>query len=158
MLLEPLTTNEQADNGGFTHRAIISAKDLTQATAAAAQTIKLCDVASGDILGPFAWRAHTFLKDASDAAFNTTTMSVGDNAAVNTHIAAVEVNENGTEVAQGLGTTLVHYTAANALNVTFNSQTGKKLSDIDVGQIVLLFTLRRIADLTKVVDAVSINK
>lgn len=144
----PLTTNEQADNGGYNHIAVVTADALTQTTANTAQTITLCGIKIGDIIGKVLWRAKTYFKDASDAAFNTTTMSVGDDASVTTYKAAIELNVNGTEVSEGFTNTAVGpYTVASNLTVTFNAMVAKSLSNIDTGEVVILFQLQRIATL-----------
>ena len=139
----PLTVNEASLNAGMTHTFTIDADDLTETTVNTAQTITICSLKAGDIIGKIAWRAKTFLQDASDSAFNSTTMSVGDDSAVTTHIAAIQVNINGTEVRQGFSNTAVHYSAANHITVTFNAMAAKKLSDIDVGEIEFFFQLYR---------------
>ena len=139
----PLTVNEASLNAGMTHTFTIDADDLTETTANTPQTITICSLKAGDIIGKISWRAKTFLQDASDSAFNSTTMSVGDDSAVTTHIAAIQVNINGTEVRQGFSNTAVHYAAANHLTVTFNSMALKSLSNIDVGEIEFFFQLYR---------------
>ncbi len=159
MRVQPLATNEIADNGGYTHICGISADDLTQATAAASQTIKLCDLKAGDSILKVAWRVKTFFKDESDAAFNSTTMSVGNTASgVAAHIAAIQLNENGTEVRQGFTNTAVGpYTAADSVTATFASMAAKSLSAIDVGEVEILFQLSRIAQLEEATSAVDIT-
>jgi len=152
-----LLTNEIADNGGYTHEAIISADDLTEATANTAMTFQ-CDIAAGDTILKVAWRVKTFLSDASDAAYNSNTMSVGDDAAVTTHIAAVQLNSNGTEVRQGFSNVAVEYTAADHFIVTVNSMAGKSLSNIDGGQVVIFFQLSRIATLEAALVGISVTK
>ncbi len=160
MRVQPLATNEIADNGGYTHICAISADDLTQATAAAVQTIKLADLKAGDSILKVAWRVKTFFKASADAAFNTTTMSVGNTATgVAAHIAAIELNENGTEVRQGFTNTAVGpYTAADSITATFGSMAAKSLLNINVGEVEILFELSRIAQLEEATSADTINK
>jgi hypothetical protein len=156
--VQPLLTNEIADNGGYTHRAMITADDLTVTTTNTAQTFQF-DLAAGDTIHKVAWRAETFLKDASDAAYNSNTMSVGDDSSVTTYIAAIQLNENGTEVRQGLTNTAVTYTAPDHFKITINSMSAKALNDIDTGQVVIFFQLSRLATLTNaVVHAVVTTK
>ena len=154
----PLTTNEQAGNAGMTHVATISANDLTVTAANTLQTFTLCTLKAGDIITKVAWRAKTFLKDASDTAYNNNTMSVGHTGDVAAHIAAIQVNENGTEVRQGFSNTAVHYAAADILTVTVNSMAAKALNDIDVGEIEIFFGLYRPATLANAVTGTAITK
>jgi hypothetical protein len=147
MLVRPLGTQEQAGQCGFTHIAVITADDLTQATAATAQTITLVTLLAFDIIQKVGWYLKTPFKDVSDAAFNSDTMSVGDNAAVTTHIAATEVNENGTEILSHYSNTAVRYTSADKIAVTFNSMAAKSLVNIDVGELHIFFALLRMSTL-----------
>lgn len=140
----PLTNEERAANNGATHRAVITADSLTETATNTAQTLKLIDLQAGDFIAKCWWRCKTFLKDVSDAAFNTTTMSVGNVAAVDTHIDAIETNVNGTEVKEGISNVQVGpYTSADKVAVTFNSMSGKALNDIDTGEVHVFFTLVR---------------
>jgi hypothetical protein len=147
MLLRPLGTQEQAGQTGFTHVAVITADDLSNATLAAAQTILISPLLAYDVIVKVGWYLKIPFKDLSDAAFNTSTMSIGDNAAVATHIAATEVNENGTEIFSHYSNTAVRYTAADKIAVTFNSMAAKALLNIDVGELHVFFTLLRMSNL-----------
>ena len=155
MRVTPLATNEIADNGGYTHIASISVDDLTSTTNGAAQTITLAALKAGDSILKVAWRAKTFFIDNDDAAFTSTTMSVGNTATgVTAHIAAIELNERGTEVRQGFTNTAVGpYTAADSITVTFTPTAGKNLAALDAGEVEVLFQLSRIADLEQAVTA-----
>ncbi len=145
MILRPLATNEQAGNDGMTHEAIVTADDLTTAAANTAQTIKLCDLVAGDIILRVATRLKTAFKVSSDAAFNTSTYSVGDNAGVATHIAATEVNANGTPVIEKISTATAGtpYTATDKIAVTFNAMAAKSLLSMNTGELHILFKLLR---------------
>jgi hypothetical protein len=159
MICKPLATNEIADNGGYTHIATITADDLTVTTNNTSQTITIATLAIGDAIGKVATRVKTSFKDASDTAFNTTTITVGDTAnAVNNHITSQETNENGTVVVEKFSNTLVGpYTAADKIAITFNAMAAKKLSDIDTGEIQVLFQLQRIKQLTLAVAGSAIT-
>lgn len=155
----PLTVNESSLNAGMTHIASVNANDLTNTTNAAATTLTLCTLKAGDIMIKIAWRAKTFFKNSADAAFNTTTMSVGNIATgVAAHIAAIELNENGTEVRQGFVNTAVMYAAADSLTVTFNSMAAKNLNSLNVGEVEILFEILRPAVLEQAVGAKPITK
>jgi len=78
MKLYPLLGDELKAHGGATHRAVLTHEDLTETTANTAQTVALATVENkvavecvyADLVTPF--------QDASDAAFNTNTLTVGD--------------------------------------------------------------------------------
>jgi len=129
----------------MTHQAIINADDLTQATTNTAQTIKLCDLAAGDVILKVALRVKVPFENTADAAFNTTTVSVGDNAAVTTFLAAAEANKNGTVVPNRIGTVSGGpYAAADKVAVTFNAMAAKALNSINKGELHVFFRLYRI--------------
>ncbi len=159
MKLWALTTNEQAANNGATHMASIDADDLTETTANTAQTIELLPLLAGDYVIAVWWRLKTAFKDASDAAFNVTTMSVGDTATgVAAHIAAKELNENGTEISEFASFTVVGaYAAADKVAATFNAMSAKSLSTIDVGEVVFFIKVLRPAILEDALGASQIT-
>jgi hypothetical protein len=158
MICKPLTTNEIADNGGYTHIATITADDLTTTTANTAQTILIANLAIGDAIGKVATRLKTNFENTADAAFNTTTMSIGDLAAVSTHTAAAETNNNGTVVSEKFSNTLVGpVTAADKIAITFNAMAGKNLNTINKGEIEVLFQLQRIKQLEQAVAGSAIR-
>jgi hypothetical protein len=155
----PLTTNEQAGNSGMTHVCTIDANDLTTAATNTAQTFTLCALKAGDIIIKTAWRLKTAFQNTADAAFNTDTLSIGDTATgVAAHIAAIEVNLNGTEVFQGFNNTAVHYAAADSLTATFNSMAAKSLKDLNAGEVEIFFQLYRPSVLETSVASTSITK
>lgn len=152
--LQPLALQEISSNAGMTHFAVITADALTTSTANTAQTINMGVVPAGYYVMKSELRLVKPFKDASDAAFNTTTTSLGDGSAVNTHITAKETNENGTEiVVPALNNTPVGpYTSADHLDITFNAMAAKKLSDIDVGELhvlVQLFNPKALSDVKR---------
>ena len=143
MKVRVLSTNERAENLGFTHVAIITADDLTQATANTLQTITIIALAAGDVIRKVLWYLRVPFQNTADAAFNSDTISVGDTAAVTTHLAAAEANLNGTEIIWRIGSTAVLYTAADGLTITINSMAAKSLVNINRGELFLLFALER---------------
>jgi hypothetical protein len=158
MLCRPLSTNEIADNGGYTHIASITADDLTTTTANTAQTIQIATLATGDAIGKVATRIKTNFANTGDNAFNTTTVTVGDNSSVSTHTSAQETNANGTVVSEKFSNTLVGpYTAADKIAITFNAMTAKNLNSINVGEIEVLFQIQRIKQLEQAVAASAIK-
>lgn len=150
MITRPLALHEQAAHRGATHMSIITADDLTQPTANTAQTIKLCDLAVGDVMSFVEDNVKVPFKNSADAAFNTTTRSIGDVAAVNTHTAAAEANANGTVVPRKLSVVTVGpYTAVDKLAVTFNAMAAKSLVNINTGELHVFFGILRVDQLSK---------
>lgn len=151
MEVRPLSTNERAETPGFTHVARITADDLTQASNNTAQTLKICDLKIGDVIGRVQDWVKTQFQKTGDTAFNSTTRSLGDNGSATRWGAAVEANANGSVVTSQFSNTAVGpYTSADAFNITFNAMSAKKLLDINRGEIVVLFQLIRAKN---VVDA-----
>jgi hypothetical protein len=137
-----LTTNEQAANGGYTHILVLNPViDLTETTANTSMTFNVAPTIVGDTIVKYALYFQPALKDASDTAFNSTTVSFGDSSSATRFISGVQGNENGTEVIITFGNTAYTYTAMS----------GKSLSDIDTGQIVILFELLRHQTLAKAI-------
>lgn len=141
--LQPLALQEISSYSGMTHFAAITADALTQTTAATAQTITLATIPAGYYVIKSEMRLVKPFKDASDNAFNTTTASLGDGTGVATHIAAKELNENGTEITtpQLNNTAVGPYAADSTLTITFNSMAAKSLNNIDVGEVHVLVQL-----------------
>lgn len=147
--VRPLALHEIAAHKGFTHMAIVTADDLTTTATNTTQTIKLCDLVAGDILGAIEDNVVVQFKDASDTGFNVTTRSGGDNASATTFYAAAEANANGTVVPVKFSNTAVGpYTAASAVKITFTSMAAKALSDIDRGELHVFFAILRVSQLS----------
>ena len=160
MLLRPLTTNERAETPTFTHVARITADDLTQATVAAAQTIDLATLQKNDIILRVAGYIRVPFQNTLDAAFNTTTVSIGDTSGVAALAAAGEANANGTFV-NTLGLVLPGgkiYTAADTFRVTFNAMAGKALVNLNRGEYYVFGTICRLADVANAMAAARISK
>lgn len=148
--LRPLTTNEQAGNAGFTHEVVFAAgTNLTETTTNTAQTYNLFKTHAGDTIVKWALIADPAFKDASDAAFNSTAFSFGDEDSATRFLNAVQLNENGTEVLYTYGNTAYTYTAVKQITCTIASMSAKALSDIDTGRAILLVELCRLETLTK---------
>jgi hypothetical protein len=158
MKVRPLTTNERAETPGFTMVAVLTADDLTQATLAALQTITICALQTGDVIQRVAWYLRIPFQNTLDVGFNTTTVSVGDTAAVTTHLTAAEANINLTEIIWRIGNTPVLYVAPDILTVTFNSMAAKALVNINRGELHLFFALSRLKFVSDAMAAVGIAK
>jgi len=130
---------------GFTHVAEIVAADLTQVTAATAQTIELIPVALGSLVEKAAVLVETAFADASDTAFNSVTVEVGDGGSAARFLAAQQVNVNGTEVMAKGGTGTLHaYTGTDTVDIKFNSMSDKSLVDIDTGKLFVFLSVREL--------------
>ena len=134
---------------GYTHKVIITHNDLTTATANTAQTIELLSVAAGDVVNTAAVKVVTAFSDASDTAYNTTTLIVGDDGTTNRFVTSQELNVNGTEVLYKAATnTAPHaYTAANTVDAVFGSMAAKSLSDIDAGEVHVFLGVNKLLSL-----------
>ena len=134
---------------GYTHKVIITHDDLTMATANTVQTIELLSVAAGDVVNTAAVKVVTAFSDASDTAYNTTTLIVGDDGTTNRFVTSQELNVNGTEVLYKAATnTAPHaYTVANTVDAVFGSMAAKSLSDIDAGEVHVFLGVNKLLSL-----------
>lgn len=150
-----LTTNEQAGNGGFTHEVTFgpgTSNPLAETTADTDTTFNLFKVIAGDVMVKAALILDPALSDASDAAFNSTAFSFGDEDDDDRFIDGVETNVNGTEVLHTYDNTAYGpYTATKQLTCLVESMTAKSLSNIDTGRLVLLIQILRLSTLAKAV-------
>lgn len=155
-----LTTNEQAGNAGFTHIVTFGNATAGGGINALNDTVadedivfNLFKVQAGDIMVKAALIADPAFSDASDAAFNSTAFSFGDEDSAARFISAVQLNVNGTEVLWTYDNTVYGpYTAEKQLTVLIESMTAKKLSEIDTGRCVLLIHILRLPTLVKAVS------
>jgi hypothetical protein len=140
--------------GGATHIAAIKCTDLASFTATASTptgTLELFDVEDGDVVSVIGSRLKTAFSDASDGAFNSTLIQVGDGGSVARFLVSQEVNLNGTEILAKEGVAAGYaYTGADTVDIKFTSTAGKALSDLDAGEVHIYF---RIAKLGKVSTA-----
>jgi hypothetical protein len=134
---------------GFSHKAVVTHIDLTEATADTDQTIALLSVVAGDVVEKAAYKLVTPFSDASDAAFNDTKVQVGDGTDTDEYIAATQVNENGTEVlfAANVNTVPYAYTAADTVDLLVESMTAKSLSNLDAGEIHIYLAVTKLSSL-----------
>lgn len=123
-------------------RVVITHEDLTETTANTAQVIALMTKGAGKSVELVKSQVITPFEDASDAAFNTTTLTVGDTGDADRLLASQEVNVNGTEVLVKKGTGTVYEPSSDtAINLTVGSMSGKSLSNIDTGEVHLYFNI-----------------
>jgi hypothetical protein len=156
MKFSSITNEEKTSSGGFTHRIDFSYRDITAAIAN--NTAKtwgagfLPALAASDIVFKTELHLTTPFQDASDAAFNSSTISFGDTTTATRFINASEANLNGTEVIDvepGAVQNAI-YTAAGQLQLTLNAMANKSVSDLDVGQAYILVEIHRAADPARV--------
>lgn len=152
-------TNEEKAATGFTHRVDFSYLDIPagipvntpQVFAGAgspAGWVGLPSFKASDIVRRVELHLTVPLQNTADAAFNTTTLSLGDAGLATRYISASETNLNGTEVIDvipGAATNFIN-TAAAQLQLTLNSMAAKTLSSLNKGQFYILFDLVRAAD------------
>ena len=134
---------------GFTHRVVVTHEDLTQATANTAQVIPILSAPAGTYVRDCAIHMTTAFKDTSDAAFNTTAITIGDDGDVDRLLASCELNVNGTEVFwKGTVPANVPYlfAADNTIDITFNAMADKALVDIDAGELVVFLNVAELAN------------
>jgi len=149
MKFSPLTMEEVAASGGFTHRLDFSYRDIPAGIASNTTKVwgagYLPALAISDFVAKTELHLTTPFKDASDSAFNTTTLSFGDATTATRFINASEANENGTEVLNVVpgAVTNAIYTAAGQLQLTLGSQANKVISNIDTGQAYILVEIHR---------------
>ena len=142
---------------GYTHVVIITADDLTTTATNTAQAFTVA-LKTGDQILRMAWYLITPFQNTGDAAFNSDTISLGDNASATTHLSAAEANANGTYVTWRTGNTVVLYTAADTFKITVNSMTGKALNNINRGELRIFVAICRIKNVSDAMPAVSISK
>lgn len=123
-------------------RRVITHEDLTETTANTAQVIELMTKGAGKSVELVKSQVITPFQDASDAAFNTTPLTVGDAGDADRLLTSQEVNVNGTEVLVKKGTGTVYEPSSDtAINLTVGSMSGKSLSNIDTGEVHLYFNI-----------------
>lgn len=156
MKLVSLTEQEQAENG-FTHMAILNPDSFLEtaiatsaATANTPVTFPLFTTKRGDYVPSIigcAFILATPFQDTTDAAFNDVQVRLGDANTDNGYITATQININGTEVYQkyGTGSLLpITYDSAVVVNLIVASMSGKKLSSLNKGRLLIFLKLMRI--------------
>jgi len=139
-------------NGGFTHSFRVTHADLTETTANTAQVIPLYTTQKGTVILDALMYLETAFEDASDAAFNNNTISIGIGGGAANFMPATQINKNGTEIlsfATSNATDTIPYAfvAADTIDLTVNSMSGKSLSNIDTGELVIMLRICELAKL-----------
>jgi hypothetical protein len=150
MKFSPRTDNEAVD--GFNYRLDFDYHDIPAGISNNTSKVwaagYLPAVAISDIVVKTELHLTIPFEDQSDAAFNTSTLSLGDATTATRFINASEANVNGTEVLNVIpgANQNVIYTAAGQLQLTLNSMAAKSLSDLDKGAGYILMAIIRAAD------------
>lgn len=147
-----IVLNNQQRLSGFTHRARVTYKDLTQTAANTAQVIPLFAGKKGTTVNKVATFVREAFEDTEDAAFNNTALTIGDTGSAARFLASQQLNVNGTEVMAKAGTGTLHtYAAAGAaavVNATFGSMSAKSLADLNKGEVDIFFSITELGDLS----------
>jgi len=138
----PLSSIERAALG-FTHLAVFSANDLTEATANTDQSFNLAPIPLGAVVEQVELRLVVPFEDLDVAGYNDTQVDVGDTGSATRFLSALQVNRNGTEITapQFTNTAVGPYAASQYLTVNFNGMSGKSLVDLDKGELHVLYRL-----------------
>ena len=153
MYFKELSLQEKASLD-VTHQGVITANDLSQATAAAAQSFNLAAIPVGATINGVWLRLITPFQVGGatpDPAFNSTTIDVGDTGSATRFATAQQANQNGAFITapQYSGTLGGPYAANQFLTVNFNSMAGKSLANLNIGEVHVLV---KIVDAKKLSD------
>lgn len=153
--LIPLAIQEIASNKGMTHVCKIKAGDTelaAQTTNNTVQDISLGTIPKNTVIVAIMAVLLTPFEDLSDAALNTTTLSIGDAGSATRHINAVELNRNGTEITEPAFSNTAYgpLAAATALVARFGSMSAKKISDLDKGEVAIFVQLLNVDQIARV--------
>jgi hypothetical protein len=143
-----LSNAEAAGNGGFTDAIEVTFADLTETAANTAQTLAILSVPAGATVLDAQYTLVDEFEDASDNAFNVTSITVGDGGSTARFIPSKELNVNGTEVdywatSNATSTIPYMYTEADTIDVVFTSMAAKALNDLDVGSVTFKLRIAR---------------
>ena len=131
-------------------RVQITSDDLTETTAATAQTIELFDVQDGDVVYFKGRSLGVAFADADDNGFNDVAITYGDGGDVDRFLASTQTAEEGTEVHwSAANATGYAYTAADTVDIVVGSMTAKSLSDIDTGCEISFWEIHHMAQETE---------
>lgn len=141
-LMPLLLEEQQANDGHFTHLAIIDADDLTMVTANTVQDIPLGTVPKGWIIGKTMVRLIVPFQNTGDGAYNTSTLIIGDSGSSNRYLTSTELNKNGSYVTiPKYNNTSYQVTGDTAIVAEFGSQSSKSLSSLNKGEVHIFLQL-----------------
>jgi len=159
MYFKELSLQEKAANNA-THQLVVTANDLTQATANTAQSINVAALPVGCIIAGVWARLITSFQNPADAAFNSTTVDVGDTGSATRFLTAQQVNTNGTPISAPAysPTQGGPYAANQFITVNFNSMAAKSLVNLKVGELHVLFNVIDVKKLSDLQAATPLTK
>jgi hypothetical protein len=152
MLFRELSLQEKSALD-VTHQCVATANDLTQATAAAAQSFNVAALPVGAIINGVWVRLITPFQDPADAAFNSNTVDVGDTGSATRFATAQQLNANGAFITAPVysPTQGGPYAASQFLTVNFNSMAAKSLANLKRGELHVFLRLvdaKKLSDMT----------
>lgn len=154
MKFAPLTIEERAASG-MTHRLDFDVSDIPAGiatnTAYTFNTAPLPVLKAGMVVKRIHFYLTTPLKNSADAAFNSTTINLGDGGSATRWMSGVQLNENGTEVITtfpGAAENTI-YTGNSQIAIVLGSMAAKSLSDLNTGKFYCLFNIEHGADPAK---------
>ena len=154
MKFAPLTLEERAATG-MTHRLDFDVSDIPAGiatnTAYTFNTAPLPILKAGMVVKRIHFYLSVPLKASGDAAFNSTTINLGEASSATRWMSAVQLNENGTEVITtfpGAAENTI-YTGDQQISFTLGSMAAKTLSNLNVGKFYCLFAIESGADPAK---------
>lgn len=141
---------DQIALGGINCIAKVTADMLTETTTNTAQTFKIRDAKKGLAVMKVVLSSDAGLEDASDAAFNSTAITVGDATDPDRLLTSTELNVNGTEVLSKYNEpAYVYADGTEDISITVNSMTAKSLVNIDTGEFYVGLQLVETAEIRK---------
>lgn len=123
-----------SDGQGYSLLATITAAMLTASVADDLNSFTITIPAKSRI-GGVLLDLRTAFENTASGANNTTTVSIGDTAGATTHLAAKEVNANGSTITLATGDTAKVYTSADTLKVIFTPKSSTALTALNKGEL-----------------------
>lgn len=157
MLFGELSTQEKGSLD-VTHRVVLTANDLSQPTANTAQSFNAALLPVGGIITGLWLRLIAGFQDArppsGDAAFNSTTVDIGDTGSATRFATAQQVNANsGSVIAAPVysATQGGPYAASQYLTINVNSMAAKSLVNLSKGELHVFLKIldtKKLSDMT----------
>ena len=143
MKITPLLGDDIVANGANLE-VLLTHEDLTETTAATAQTIPLLTLtALYHMVELVRMEMLEAFQLTTDAAHNTTLIEVGDGGDTDRLLTSTQLNVNGTEVYMKAGTGVKYvYTANDTVDIVFAAPAADKtLAGLNKGKLRLLFNV-----------------
>jgi len=124
---------------GFTHQVVIDHNDFTATGNTQSFTLS---VPAGMAVGKAFHRLVSDF-DSSDASLTSLTYIVGDGGSTNRFLTSTQVCVDGTEVDYKAGALSDYYvyTVADTIDIAFTATTGKDISTLNTGKLVLFLQM-----------------